>query len=233
MEQYAATGLGVLCCLLAGARGAGRRRALGGGGGAGDDHPRRSGASPTSTARPTPTPCSARPTPRPRTTSTAIEMNYLTALGRTAEAEGEAAIWTDLRRRLFIDPEALKADYAASPPWLMALMDAWADGLNAYLAAHPEVHPKVITPFRAVDGALLHRGQHRRRQRAGGPRRAARPSTTARRRQESAARRGGAVQGAGAAPTASPSRPSTLGERPRPAADQPAHLASSSAPSCR
>ena len=76
-----------------------------------------------------------------------IEMNYLTALGRTAEAEGEGAVWTDLRRRLFIDPEALRADYAKSPPWLQALMNAWADGLNAYLADHPAVHPKVIRRF--------------------------------------------------------------------------------------
>ena len=76
-----------------------------------------------------------------------IEMNYLTALGRTAEAKGDSAIWTDLRRRLFIDPEALKADYANSPPFLKALMDAWADGLNDYLATHPKVAPKVIAHF--------------------------------------------------------------------------------------
>ena len=76
-----------------------------------------------------------------------VEMNYLTALGRTAEAEGEGRIWQDLRQRLFIDPEALKAQYAASPAWLKALMDAWADGLNAYLADHPAVKPKVLTHF--------------------------------------------------------------------------------------
>ncbi|MDE2355160.1 MAG: penicillin acylase family protein, partial [Alphaproteobacteria bacterium] len=76
-----------------------------------------------------------------------IEDNYLTALGRRAEAEGEGAIWSDLRQRLFIDPETLKADYASSPAWLKTLMDAWADGLNAYLAAHPTTHPKVITRF--------------------------------------------------------------------------------------
>ncbi|WP_375382697.1 penicillin acylase family protein [uncultured Sphingomonas sp.] len=76
-----------------------------------------------------------------------IEANYLTALGRTAEAEGEDAIWRDLRERLFIDPELLKADYAASPPWLRELMDAWADGLNFYLARHPDVHPRVLTRF--------------------------------------------------------------------------------------
>ncbi|WP_174298486.1 penicillin acylase family protein, partial [Sphingomonas bacterium] len=76
-----------------------------------------------------------------------IEANYLTALGRTAEAEGEGAIWADLRERLFVDPEALRADYAASPPWLRALTEAWADGLNFYLATHPDVHPKVLTRF--------------------------------------------------------------------------------------
>ena len=27
------------------------------------------------------------------------------------------------------------------------LMDAWADGLNYFLATHPNVHPRVITHF--------------------------------------------------------------------------------------
>ena len=76
-----------------------------------------------------------------------IEANYLTALGRTAEAEGEKAIWADLRQKLFVDPAALKRDYAASAPWLRALMDSWADGLNFYLATHPRVKPRVITRF--------------------------------------------------------------------------------------
>ena len=76
-----------------------------------------------------------------------VEMNYLTALGRVAEAEGETAIWADLRQRLFIDPEELKREYAASPAWLKKLMDAWADGLNFYLAGHPETKPKVLTTF--------------------------------------------------------------------------------------
>jgi acyl-homoserine-lactone acylase len=76
-----------------------------------------------------------------------VEMNYLTALGRRAEAEGEPAIWQDLRQRLFIDPEELKRDYVASPEWLKKLMDAWADGINYYLARHPETRPKVLTTF--------------------------------------------------------------------------------------
>jgi acyl-homoserine-lactone acylase len=76
-----------------------------------------------------------------------VESNYLTSLGRTAEADGQAAIWRDLRQKLFVDPTDLKAKYAASPVWLKALMDGWADGLNYYLATHPSTHPKVITHF--------------------------------------------------------------------------------------
>jgi acyl-homoserine-lactone acylase len=76
-----------------------------------------------------------------------VETNFMTSLGRTAEAEGEKAIWADLRQKLFIDPVVLKADYAKSPAWLQALMNGWADGLNFYLATHPDVKPKVIKRF--------------------------------------------------------------------------------------
>jgi acyl-homoserine-lactone acylase len=76
-----------------------------------------------------------------------VEANLLTALGRMAEAEGESALWSDLRQRLWIDPLRLQADYRRSPPWLRALMDAWAAGLNHYLATHPEVRARVLTRF--------------------------------------------------------------------------------------
>lgn len=76
-----------------------------------------------------------------------VETNYINAMGRLAETEGEAAIWRDLRMKLFIEPEDLKKKYAASPLWLRKLMTAWADGLNFYLAKHPEVKPRVIARF--------------------------------------------------------------------------------------
>jgi acyl-homoserine-lactone acylase len=76
-----------------------------------------------------------------------IEANYLTSLGRTAEAEGEKAIWQDLRARLYVSEDALRADYARSPEPMRRLMDAWADGLNYFLATHPEVKPRVLTRF--------------------------------------------------------------------------------------
>ncbi|HYR31980.1 MAG TPA: penicillin acylase family protein [Gemmatimonadales bacterium] len=76
-----------------------------------------------------------------------VETNYLNSLGRLAEAEGEQAVYQDLRQKLFIDPDTLKALYAKSPVWLQQLMNAWADGLNFYLSKHPEVKPRVITRF--------------------------------------------------------------------------------------
>jgi acyl-homoserine-lactone acylase len=76
-----------------------------------------------------------------------IETNYLNSMGRLAEAEGESAIYQDLRMKLFINPDSIKAQYAASGEWLKRLMNAWADGLNFYLSKHPEVKPRVITRF--------------------------------------------------------------------------------------
>src|SRR5258708_6672152 len=76
-----------------------------------------------------------------------MERNSLLWMGRLAEAEGEGEIVRDLRMKLFIDPADMKVKYRQSPPWLKALMNAWAGGLNYYLAKHPEVKPRVITHF--------------------------------------------------------------------------------------
>ncbi|MES2899222.1 MAG: penicillin acylase family protein [Pseudomonadota bacterium] len=76
-----------------------------------------------------------------------VELNYINAMGRLAEVEGEAEIWRDLRMKMYITPADMKAKYAASPAWLKKLMNAFADGLNFYLHTHPEVKPKLITHF--------------------------------------------------------------------------------------
>jgi len=76
-----------------------------------------------------------------------IEHNYLTNLGVLAQAEGESAIYSDLRQRLFIDPAQLRRIYSTSPPWLKSLMTAWADGLNYFLSTHPGVQARVITRY--------------------------------------------------------------------------------------
>ncbi|MEO5762714.1 MAG: penicillin acylase family protein [Vicinamibacteria bacterium] len=76
-----------------------------------------------------------------------IETNYLNSMGRLAEAEGETAIYQDLRMKLFVDPDDMKSEYEKSPAWLKALMNGWADGLNFYLHKHPAVKPRVIKRF--------------------------------------------------------------------------------------
>lgn len=76
-----------------------------------------------------------------------VETNYINSMGRLAETEGESKIYQDLRMKLFIDPGQMKKQYDASPAWLRALTDAFADGLNDYLYRHPEVKPRVIQRF--------------------------------------------------------------------------------------
>jgi acyl-homoserine-lactone acylase len=76
-----------------------------------------------------------------------IEANYLNALGRLAETEGESAIYSDLRQKLFVDTADLRVRYVHAPIVLKKLMQSWADGLNYYLAMHPTVTPRVIQHF--------------------------------------------------------------------------------------
>ena len=76
-----------------------------------------------------------------------IERNYYWAIGRLAEVEGEQALYSDLRARLYMSEAEAKAFYATAPDWLQELCQAWADGLNFYLHTHPQVQPKLITQF--------------------------------------------------------------------------------------
>lgn len=78
---------------------------------------------------------------------TRIEQNYLNAMGRLAEADGESAVYQDLRMKLFINPDSMRAKYEATGDSLKVLMNAFADGLNFYLHTHPDVKPRVITRF--------------------------------------------------------------------------------------
>src|SRR5271168_3181172 len=50
-----------------------------------------------------------------------------------AQAEGESAVYRDLRERLFVDLRGLRRQYHSAPEWLKTLMIAWSDGLNYYL----------------------------------------------------------------------------------------------------
>ena len=76
-----------------------------------------------------------------------IEANYIKALGRSAEVEGEDGLVGDKRSRTLEVPRLAQAEYARMPERMRKLLDAFAAGLNAYLADHPEVHPRLLTRF--------------------------------------------------------------------------------------
>jgi len=76
-----------------------------------------------------------------------VERNYIWAIGRLAEVEGEASIYSDLRARLYMTKEEAIENYNNSPQWLKDLCIAFADGINYYLKTHPEVTPKLLTHF--------------------------------------------------------------------------------------
>ena len=76
-----------------------------------------------------------------------VERNYIWAIGRLAEVEGEKALYSDLRARLFMTKAEALEEYDKCPQWLKELCIAWADGINYYLHTHPEVKPDLLTQF--------------------------------------------------------------------------------------
>lgn len=76
-----------------------------------------------------------------------VEDNYITAIGRQAEVEGESLIYQDLRARLFLDTTQAIAIYQKSPAWMKDLLHAFADGMNYFLYTHPDTKPRLLTRF--------------------------------------------------------------------------------------
>lgn len=76
-----------------------------------------------------------------------VERNYVWAIGRLAELEGEKELYSDLRAKLFMTEKEAKESYEKAPEWLKQLCTAFADGINYYLHTHPEVIPQVITRY--------------------------------------------------------------------------------------
>jgi acyl-homoserine lactone acylase PvdQ len=76
-----------------------------------------------------------------------VEQNYILATGRLAEVEGENALFSDLRAKLYMTQKEAEANFDKSPAWLKELCIAFADGINYYLSKHPEVKPKLLTRF--------------------------------------------------------------------------------------
>lgn len=76
-----------------------------------------------------------------------IEDNYLRGLGRAAEVYGEAGLADDLLNRALEIPRLSQEEYQRADVRMKTFCQAVADGLNFYLAKHPEVKPRLLTHF--------------------------------------------------------------------------------------
>jgi acyl-homoserine lactone acylase PvdQ len=76
-----------------------------------------------------------------------VEENYIRALGRAAEVDGERALFDDWLNRALEVVRLSKEEYAQSDARLRALLDGYAAGFNHYLATHPEVTPRLLDRF--------------------------------------------------------------------------------------
>jgi penicillin amidase len=76
-----------------------------------------------------------------------IETNYLRSVGRLAEVNGERGLVSDRRNRTLEIPRLAREEYARMPRKMRDLLDGFVAGLNAYVADHPEVRPRLLTRF--------------------------------------------------------------------------------------
>ena len=63
--------------------------------------------------------------------------NYMEATGRLAEIDGEDAIETDARTRLWRTAERAAAAYPQLDPSTRTYLDAFVAGINQYMETHP------------------------------------------------------------------------------------------------
>jgi acyl-homoserine-lactone acylase len=73
-----------------------------------------------------------------------VEENFILALGRGAEAHGEKFLDGDRLNRALGIPTLALAEYQRLPANLKELCDAYANGLNYFLATHSLVRPRLL-----------------------------------------------------------------------------------------
>ena len=74
-----------------------------------------------------------------------VEENFIFALGRASELYGERTLDEDRLNHALEIPRLAREEYARMDRRMRSLCDAYAAGLNHYLARHPEVHPRLLT----------------------------------------------------------------------------------------
>ena len=86
-----------------------------------------------------------------------VEDNYIQAIGRAAEVNGEEAVAEDLLNRTLEITRLSMAEYKSAKPHTRELCDAFADGLNYFLERNPQVKPRLIARFEAWQTIALMR----------------------------------------------------------------------------
>lgn len=76
-----------------------------------------------------------------------LETDYAQTLGRAAELDGPSALAGDLVVHAWQTVEHAQEHYRTADPKLRALCDAFAAGVNRYLATHPAVKPRLLAHF--------------------------------------------------------------------------------------
>jgi penicillin amidase len=86
-----------------------------------------------------------------------VEDNYIRAVGRAAEIYGEQALAADLADHALGIPQLALAEYQRTSPHMRRLYDAFADGLNYFLATNELMRPRLLKPFKGWYALALYR----------------------------------------------------------------------------
>jgi acyl-homoserine-lactone acylase len=76
-----------------------------------------------------------------------LEQDLIRTAGRLAEIEGAAGLSNDILSRAWETEKRARDSYAKATPQIRALCDAFAAGINHYLATHPQTKPRLIAGF--------------------------------------------------------------------------------------
>lgn len=84
-----------------------------------------------------------------------VEDNYIQAVGRSAEVNGEESVAADVLNRTLEIARLSEAEYKNASPRTRELCDALADALNYFLERNPAVKPRLITHFEGWQAIAL------------------------------------------------------------------------------
>ncbi|NOT06792.1 MAG: penicillin acylase family protein [Gemmatimonadales bacterium] len=73
-----------------------------------------------------------------------LEENFILALGRSSELRGDSTLASDRLNRALGIPRLAEAEYRRMNRRMRELCEAFANGVNYYLATHPEVRPRLL-----------------------------------------------------------------------------------------